>query len=178
MLKTILIYGAVAGLIVGVPLTVLTLSMSGEHMMKWGMLVGYATMLLAFTTIFVAIKAQRDGPGGGVIRFLPAFGLGIGIAFVASLVYVAAWEIGSGLSGGDFAAVYSHAMIEKQKAAGVSGADLARYAADMESFRRSYANPLFRLPMTFIEIFPVGLLVSLIAAGLLRNPRFLAARRS
>jgi hypothetical protein len=176
MLKTILSYGTAAGLIVGVPLTALTLSMDGEHMMKWGMLVGYATMLLAFTTIFVAIKRRRDVEGGGVIRFWPAFGLGVGIAFVAGLFYVAAWEAGSALSGGDFAAVYSNAMIAQQKAAGVSGAALARYAAEMEQFRHSYANPLFRLPMTFIEIFPVGVLVSLIAAALLRNSRFLPAR--
>jgi hypothetical protein len=176
MLKTMIVYGVIAGLIVGVPLTALTVSMSGGQMMKWGMLVGYATMLLAFTTIFVAIKQRRDGPCGGVIRFWPAFGLGLGISFVAGIIYVAAWELGSGLSGGDFAAVYSQAMIAKQEAAGVHGEALARYAAEMADFRRSYANPLFRLPMTFIEIFPVGVLVSLLSAGLLRNPRFLPAR--
>ena len=176
MLKTILSYGAVAGLIVGVPLTAFTLSVEGEQMMSWGMLVGYATMLLAFTTIFVAVKRWRDGPGGGVIRFWPAFGLGVGIAFVASLVYVAAWELGQALSGADFASTYAKAMIDQQRAAGMSGEALARYASGMDEFRRSYANPLFRLPMTFAEIFPVGLLVSLIAAGLLRNSRFLPAR--
>jgi Protein of unknown function (DUF4199) len=176
MLKTIIAYGAVAGLIVGIPLTVLTVSMSGGQMMHWGMLVGYALMLLAFTTIFIAIKRRRDGPCGGIIRFWPAFGLGLGIAFVASLFYVAAWEIGQALSGADFASVYSRAMIEQQRAAGVSGAALASYAAQMEDFRRSYANPLWRLPMTFAEIFPVGVLVSLIAAALLRNSRFLPAR--
>src|SRR3954471_4438311 len=176
MLKTMIAYGTIAGLVVGVPLTMLTLSMDGDHMMKWGMLVGYATMLLAFTPIFIAIKQRRDGEGGGVIRFWPAFGLGVGIAFVAGLFYVAAWEIGSGLSGGDFAATYANAMIAQQKAAGVSGEALARYTAEMADFRRSYANPLFRLPMTFIEIFPVGVLVSLVAAALLRNSRFLPAR--
>jgi hypothetical protein len=39
-----------------------------------------------------------------------------------------------------------------------------------------YDNPLYRLPMTFAEIFPVGLLVTLVSAVLLRNPRFLPAR--
>ncbi|MBV8685200.1 MAG: DUF4199 domain-containing protein [Alphaproteobacteria bacterium] len=176
MLKTILGYGTIAGLVAGVPLTVMTLSMSGGQMMEWGMLVGYATMLLAFTTIFIAIKQRRDGPCGGTIRFWPAFGLGLGIAFVAGLFYVAAWEIGSGLSGSDFAATYADAMIAQRKAAGVSGQALARYAAEMADFRRSYANPLWRLPMTFAEIFPVGVLVSLVAAALLRNSRFLPAR--
>ncbi|HMA49355.1 MAG TPA: VOC family protein, partial [Magnetospirillaceae bacterium] len=43
-------------------------------------------------------------------------------------------------------------------------------------FRRNYANPLYRMTETFTEIFPVGVLVSLICAGLLRNSRFLPAR--
>src|SRR4051812_36721517 len=176
MLKTMIIYGIAAGLIVGVPLTILTLSMSGHEMMHWGMLVGYALMLLAFTTIFIAIKRRRDGPCGGVIRFWPALGLGLGIAFVASLFYVAASEIGQALSGADFAAVSSNAMIEQQRAAGGGGAGLASDAAQREDSRASYANPLWRLPMTFAEIFPVGVLVSLIAAALLRNSRFLPAR--
>ena len=41
-----------------------------------------------------------------------------------------------------------------------------------------YANPLYRLPITFVEIFPIGVLISLISAVLLRNSRFLPARRS
>ena len=86
MLKTMITYGTIAGLAVGVPLTVLTLSMSGHQMMHWGMLVGYASMLLAFTTIFVAIKRRRDGECGGVIRFWPAFGMGLGISFVAGVL--------------------------------------------------------------------------------------------
>lgn len=40
-----------------------------------------------------------------------------------------------------------------------------------------YANPPFPIRMTFIEILPVGMLVSLMSAGLLRNPRCLPARQ-
>lgn len=176
MLKTILAYGLAAGLIAGVPLTIFTLTIDGDRMMQWGMLVGYGLMLLAFSTIFIAIKQRRDGACGGVIRFWPAFALGLGISFVAGILYVIAWEAGQALSGGDFAATYAKALIEQQKAAGMSGPELARFAAEMEDFRRSYANPLFRLPMTFAEIFPVGVLVSVVAAALLRNPRFLPGR--
>jgi hypothetical protein len=39
-----------------------------------------------------------------------------------------------------------------------------------------YGNPLYRIPITFIEMFPVGLLVSLISAAVLRNSRILRAR--
>jgi hypothetical protein len=176
MLKTILTYGIIAGLIAGGSLTAVTLAMNGEEMMSWGMLVGYGLMLVAFTTIFVAIKQRRDGPCGGVIRFWPAFALGLGISFVASILYVLCWEIGQALNGGDFAGTYANAMIAQQRAAGASAEAIARTTAEMDKFRQDYANPLFRLPMTFAEIFPVGLLVSLIAAALLRNPRFMPAR--
>jgi hypothetical protein len=46
----------------------------------------------------------------------------------------------------------------------------------MDAFKLQCANPLLRLPMTFAEIFPVGMLVSLISATILRNPRMLPAR--
>ena len=41
----------------------------------------------------------------------------------------------------------------------------------------SYRNPLFRMLVTLSEIFPVGLLVSLVSAALLRFPGFLPRRR-
>ncbi|MDB5693244.1 MAG: hypothetical protein JWO81_2307 [Alphaproteobacteria bacterium] len=177
MLKRILIYGAIAGLIVGLPLSAIVLGAFGrapEH----GMAIGYTIMLVGLSTVFVAIKRYRDDELGGVIRFWPALGLGLGISFVAGIVYVIAWEASCAITHTDFAAGYADALIAQQKAAGVSGAALAKFTADMEHFKVQYANPLFRLPMTFIEIFPVGVLVSLVAAALLRNPRFLAARRA
>lgn len=177
MLRTILIWGAIAGLLVGVPLSVITLS-DRHGLPTHGMLIGYTIMLVALSTIFVAVKRYRDRELGGVIRFWPALGLGLGISFVAGLFYVLAWEASTALVHADFATAYANALIAQQKAAGVSGAKLAQFTAEMDHFKVQYANPLFRLPMTFIEIFPVGVLVSLIAAALLRNPRFLPARRA
>jgi uncharacterized membrane protein YhaH (DUF805 family) len=69
MLRYILIYGVIAGAIVGVPLSILTLSMSGQSMMHYGMLVGYLIMLIALSAIFLAIKRHRDVDLGGVIKF-------------------------------------------------------------------------------------------------------------
>ena len=66
--------------------------------------------------------------------------------------------------------------IAQKAALGASEEELRRFAAEMDKFRHYYANPLYRLPMTFAEIFPVRVLVSLICAGLLRNSRFLPAR--
>jgi hypothetical protein len=178
VLRTLLIYGVAAGLIVGVPLSALTIAMNGHAMMSYGTVIGYTLMLIALSTVFVAIKRYRDETLGGVIAFWPAFGLGLGISFVAGVFYVAAWETAVAVTHMDFASTYANAVIEQQKAKGVTGEALANVVAGMERFKAQYANPLYRLPMTFAEIFPVGVLVSLVSAGLLRNRRFLPARRT
>ncbi|MFO1426142.1 MAG: DUF4199 domain-containing protein [Steroidobacteraceae bacterium] len=177
MLKKILAYGFIAGLVVGAPLFGITVALQGHPSPGWGVVVGYLTMLVALSAVFVAIKRQRDVEGGGVIGFWPAVGLGLGISLVASLCYVLAWEAALAVTGIDFAGDYARGLIEQQKAAGVSGESLARFTADMERFKVQYAQPMYRLPMTFAEIFPVGVLVTLVSAALLRNSRFLPVRR-
>ena len=178
MLRKILAYGFVAGLIAGIPLSAFVVATEGHHTpIAWGMVIGYVTMLIALSTVFVAIKRYRDTELGWVIGFWPALGLGLGISLVAGILYALAWEATLGITHMDFAATYANTLIEQKKAAGVSGDALARFTAEMEQFKVQYANPLYRFPMTFTEIFPVGVLVSLVSAGLLRNSRFLAARR-
>jgi hypothetical protein len=177
MLRKILQFGSIAGVIVGVPLFGMAVAMSGKPPPTYGVILGYATMLIALTAVFIAIKRYRDLELGGVIRFWPAFGLGLGISFVASIFYVFAWEAALAVTGMDFARDYTEMLIEQQRAAGVTGDALTKFAAEMHEFAANYANPLYRMPLTFIEIFPIGVLVSLVSAGLLRNSRFLAARR-
>lgn len=178
MLKKMLSYGLLAGLLVGIPLSYITISMSGQTMMRYGMVIGYLIMLIALSTVFVAIKRHRDVELGGVIRFWPAFGMGLGISLIAGVLYVLSWETACAIAHLDFAGSYAKAMIAQQQAKGASAEALAKLTAEMEQFKTQYANPLYRWPMTFAEIFPVGVLVSLVSAALLRNSRFLPARPS
>lgn len=176
MLRNIFIYGTIAGAIVAIPTFGLTVMLKDHPPEASGMLIGYTTMLVALSAIFVAIKRQRDVDGGGVIRFWPALAMGLGVSVVAAIFYVLAWEAALGVTGMDFAGDYARQLIAAEKAKGVSGAALTKFTAEMEAFKVQYANPLYRLPMTFTEIFPVGLLVSIVSAALLRNSRFLPAR--
>lgn len=173
-MKRILTYGVIAGLIAGGALSAETVLMK-DHA-TGGMVVGYLSMLVALSTVFVAIKQKRDVDGGGVIRFWPAFGMGIGITLVAAVFYVAAWEFTQMATHMDFANDYSRSVLEQARAKGASAAELARMSAEMEGFKAMYANPLYRWGMTAVEILPVGLLVSLVSAALLRNSRFMPAR--
>jgi hypothetical protein len=168
MLRTILIFGAIGGLIAGGAISVAVLLLK-QHSMAFG----YLSMLVGLTTTFVAIKRQRDLAGGGVIRFFPALGMGLAMSVVAGIFYALAWEGVLQLIGGPghFIDGFADAMTR-----GLHGDALAKMTVEADAMRASYRNPLVRLPITFMEIFPVAALVSLVSAGLLCNSRFLPAR--
>ena len=176
MLRIALIYGSIAGLIViGVMILGFILD-GGDKGALSGQLFGYLTMLVALTLIFVGVKRHRDLNHGGVIKFVPALVTGLAIAVIAGVFYVIGWEAYLAATDHAFIDEYVAAVIEKKKAAGLSGAELDDAIADLNAMAKNYGNPLFRLPITFMEIFPVGLLVSLISAAILRNPNALPAR--
>ncbi len=178
MFVTALKYGAASGaIVVGVIILGLLYAggPGGGHASS-SMWFGYLVMIIALSMIFLAIREYRNKVLGGVIKFLPAFGLGLFVAAIAGVVYVAAWETFLVTTNYPFMENYVAAMIEAKRQAGVSAAELDAYVAELEAMKVAYANPLFRLPMTFIEIFPVGLLIALVSAAILRNPKVLPAR--
>jgi hypothetical protein len=137
----------------------------------------YLVMLVALSMVFVGVKQYRDKVLGGVIHFAPSLGLGLAISAVAGIFYAAAWEISQVFMKFDFAGFYAKAMVENVRAAGGNPEAVAQASKQASEFLVQYSNPFFRVPMTFLEIFPVGVLVSLISAALLRNSRLLPAKR-
>jgi len=176
MLRLILIYGSIAGLIVAIPMVWGMLALTPSTAPENGWLIGYLTMIVALTAVFLGVKHYRDKVLGGAIRFVPALLVGLGISAVASVFYVVGWELSLALSGFDFATSYSKSMVEAARAKGTSPEELQKAMADAAAFVRMYRNPVYRAAITFIEMFPVGVLISLLSAALLRNDRFLPAR--
>jgi len=174
LMRYSLIYGAIAGaIIIAVAICVVALDLPKHFETPW---FGYLVMLVALSLVFVGVKRYRDVECGGVIRFGRAFTLGLGMALVAALIYILGWELYLGVTGHDFMAEYSASMIDRMRAEGASPTAIATAEADMRDFSDKYRNPLFRMAITFLEIFPVGLLVALVSAALLRNPKLLPAR--
>lgn len=172
MLRIILINGLISGVVIiaGILGTIL---LGGGHSSLW---LGYLIMLVALSSILVGVKQYRDRDLGGVIGFGKALLMGLGIAVTASIAYVLVWEIYLAVTHYAFIDQYTASILAAKRAAGVTGAEYQKAVAEMDTLRRQYADPLFRLPMTFVEIFPVGVLVALVSAALVRNPRFLPAR--
>ena len=169
MLRIILIYGAITGVVLASAFT-LTMAL-GTHGGSYGMVVGYLTMLVSLSIVFVGVKRYRDVELGGVIRFWPAFGTGLAIAGIASLFFVVGWEIYMFATDYTFMDVYLAQAVAEKQAAGAPAADIAKFRSDMEAFKAQYANPIFRVLITFSEIAPVGILVALASAAVLRNSR-------
>ncbi len=171
MFRTITIFGLISGAAAGLGIIV-TIVTSAQH----SLFLGYLIMLVALSSILVGVKQYRDDVLGGVIGFFRALLVGLGIAVMAGVAYVAVWEIYLALTHYTFMDKYIAEILATKRAAGVSAAEYQKAAAEMETMRTEYANPLYRLPMTFMEIFPVGVLIALVSAGLLRFSKFLPAR--
>ena len=173
MFRLALIYGTIAG---AISIGTITLGLVYGDGNTSSQTFGYLIMIVALAMIFVGVKRYRDRDLGGVIKFGPAFILGLSIAVVAGIAYVAGWEAYLASTGHTFIADYTAGVIEAKRAAGLAGAELDKLIAEMDAMVENYANPLFRMPLTFLEIFPVGLIIALISAALLRNPKVLPAR--
>lgn len=175
MKKYVFLYGTIAGVVIIASMVIGT-AISGESGAGgFSEMAGYLVMMVALGLIFVAIKRYRDQELGGVIKFGRAFLLGLAISALAGLGYVISWEIYLEMTDHAFIGEYVESTLEQKRAAGVTGGEYAEVEEKMEAMREQYGNPLYRLPMTFLELFPVGLLISLVSAGLLRNSRFLPA---
>lgn len=163
MKKHVLIYGIIAGFITTAWMIGMIASGNSE-IMENGEIYGYSIMLLAFSMIFVGIKNYRDKHNEGLITFGKAFKLGLLITLVASTIYVLVWLIDYYFFIPDFMDKYATMMLEKLKAKGMSQTELDAKALEMAQFKEMYKNPFFNAMITYTEILPVGLIMSLIAA--------------
>jgi hypothetical protein len=166
MKKNVIICGLIAGFISIIGF----LLVDFENMnLDNSMVYGYASMLLAFSLIFVGIKNYRDKYNNGVVSFGKAFRIGLYISLIASTIYVITWMIDSTYFIPDFTDKYAAHMVEKLKASGASQAEIDKQVLEMGKFKEMYKNPLFRAMITYVEILPIGIIISLIAAAILKR---------
>ncbi|MDB5129188.1 DUF4199 domain-containing protein [Mucilaginibacter sp.] len=170
MKKIIWTCGVIAG-IISVSWGVLSEGLLSDSLsLNTRLFFGYATMILAFSLIFVGIKNYRDTYNNGQITFGKALGIGLLITLIASTVYVVVWMIDFSYFVPDFGEKYQAQAIAEMKANGVSAAEIQKQSAEMASMMAKYkASPTFRVMFTYMEILPVGIVLSLIAALILKN---------
>jgi hypothetical protein len=171
MKNTIIKYGLISGALISA-MMVLTIPFHDRIGFETsGLVVGYTTMVLAFLLIYFGVRSYRDTVGGGTVRFGRAFAIGVLIAAVSSVCYVATWEVMYFKFMPDFMDKYSAHELAKARASGASEGQIASRKAEMEKFAVMYRNPLYNSALAFIEPAPVGLIVALVSAGVLSRRR-------
>jgi Protein of unknown function (DUF4199) len=169
MKKTILTFGLISGVLSSLMMVSTVPFMNKLGTGSRGELVGYTAIVLSFLLVFFGIRSYRDNAGNGQITFTKAFAIGISITLISCIFYVVTWEIlyFNFLHG--FMDNYGAHTAEKLKASGASPAAVQAQLQQMQKFKQMYENPLFNAAITFLEPFPVGLVISLVSAAILRK---------
>jgi Protein of unknown function (DUF4199) len=168
MKKTILTFGLISGALSSL-MMLATIPFMDKIGFDKGYYYGYTAIVLSFLLVFFGIRSYRDNVGNGQITFTKAFAVGISITLISCIFYVVTWEILYFNFLHDFMDKYGAYVIEKLKAKGASPAAVQAQIQQLQKYKELYENPLINAAMTFIEPFPVGLIITLISAAVLRK---------
>ncbi len=170
MRKIVLTYGLIAGAILS---AVMLIGVPFKDLIGFdrAAIVGYTSMVLAFLMIFFGVKSYRDNVAGGHLSFGRAVQVGLLIMVVATVCYVATWQFVYHQFLPDFAEEYAAYSLEQARAAGATEAEMAKRTKDLAEYSEMYQNPLVNIALTSLEPLPVGLVLTLVTAGVFGRPR-------
>ena len=170
MRKIVLTFGLIAGVILSA-MMLLALPFQDQIGFDRGAIVGYTSMVLAFLMVFFGVRSYRDNVAGGRVSFGRAFAVGLLITAVASVCYVATWEVVYYRLAPDFMDKYSAYTVDKARKSGATEAEIAAREQQLAEFTEMYRNPLVNIAMTLLEPLPVGLVFTLVTAGVVSRKR-------
>jgi hypothetical protein len=167
--RTVLTFGLISGgILAALTAILLPLCFNGTIDFENSEWIGYSAMVLSFLAVFLGIRSYRE-KSGGAITFGRAFKVGILITLITCAVYVVGWEIVYWGFIPDFGDKYAALTLDRMRKNGAPAEEIAATEKQMESFKQWYKNPFLNVGITFLEVFPMGLLVTLISAGILRK---------
>lgn len=165
MRKIIWIYGIIIGAALSTDVIIMMNMVVNNKHYTGNDIVGYAALIAMFSIIFFGILKYRNSYSNGAITFGKAFKIGALIAFIGSSMYVL---FGLGyyyLFVPEFLDAYIHAVLNNC----TSPEDLATKTEQMATFKEMYKNPLFAILISYMEVLPVGLVVTLVSALILKK---------
>ena len=170
MRKTVLVFGLISG---AMSATLMLVAIPFADRIGWekGEILGYTGIVLSALMVFFGVRSYRENVGGGRLTFARGFAVGILITLISSACYVGTWEIVYYRLMPGFADKYAAHMVERAKASGASQQKVDEAAKQAEQFKKMYANPVINVAMTFMEVFPLGLVITAFSAGLLRKKK-------
>jgi hypothetical protein len=170
MRSIVLRYGLIAGgIIIGA--SIIALIINGKEMdLDTGAVIGWTSMLLALTFVYIGVRSYRLQLPDQSITFGKAFLTGFLISLVATAFWAGGWEVYMATSDGNFYQHYADHKIASLQASGATEAEIEEARTDSQNIVDMAKNPFLRVAMSSMEILPVGLLISLIS-GLIESRR-------
>jgi hypothetical protein len=144
---------------------------------RYGQLFGYTAIVLSFLLVFFGVRSDRENVGAGVMTFGRGFTVGLLITLMSCAGYVLTWQVIYFKLSPGFMDKYQTYAIERARASGATEQKLQETARQMQAFKKLYDNPLFNAAVTFLEPFPIGLVVTVISAAVLRKREPVGVRR-
>lgn len=172
MKKTILVFGAISGVIIStfMGISMAIMGCSGGEPGNGSMIMGFTAMAVAFSFVFVGIKNYRDKENAGLITFGKAFQIGFLISLIASTLYVLTWAVEFHFFMPDFMDKYSAMQAKEVTESGITGDALTQALQKIQDDNHSYkTNPFFFTVYTYMEILPVGIIITLLSALILKR---------
>ncbi|HUL15658.1 MAG TPA: DUF4199 domain-containing protein [Terriglobales bacterium] len=168
MKKTILTFGVISGVIASL-MMIATVPFMRRPDFDHGYILGYTTIVLSLMLTFFGVRSYRDNVANGQITFGKAFAVGLAITLISCVFYVATWEVIYFRFMPDFMDQYGIHVLQKMQASGATAAAIQQKSQELNQLKVMYKNPLLNMAMTFIEPFPVGLVITLLSAAVLRK---------
>jgi hypothetical protein len=168
MKKAVLTFGIISGVMISI-LMDCSLLLAHKIGSGYSMLIGYTIMVASFLLVYFGIRSYRDNNLDGRISFGRAFSCGILITLITTVFYVGTWEILYFNFMPHFMDGYFAAQIHKVQSAGLDPATTAAKVAEIQHSQQRYQNPLINMAYTFIEPLPLGVIITLLSAAVLRR---------
>jgi hypothetical protein len=168
MKKTVLTFGLISGAMSAATMLA-TVPFADKIGWEKGEILGYTVIVLSALLVFFGVRSYRENVGGGRLTFGRGFAVGILITLISSACYVGTWEIVYYKLMPDFTEKYTAHMVERAKASGASQQKIDETVQQGKQFKQMYDNPAVNVALTFTEVFPIGLVVTLVSAGILRK---------
>lgn len=164
MKRIILIFGLVIGVMLTANAIIVISMLYSDTDFKGNDVVGYAAMVIMFSLIYFGVRNYRNNHLDGKISFLQALKTGALICLIASTVYTVLGLLYYYLFVPDFIDVYSAHVIRN-----TAPDEVEAVTTQMADFKEMYKNPLFAIFITYLEVLPVGMIVALFSAFIVKK---------
>jgi hypothetical protein len=168
MKNIVLKFGLISGGIIAALMAISFLVLWNKIDFEVAEILGYVTMILAFSVIYVAIRQFRDQYQGGIIKFSKAFLIGFYISLICSVIYVITWMIISHYNP-EIMEQMTEMYYNSIRNSDLSESEISEKLQQAEQWMEVYKNPFIKAGITLFEPLPVGIIISLISALILKR---------